>query len=39
MTTPLSDELPAATREKLERCGLDYSPTLIARNLHALFGS
>ena len=33
------DELPAATREKLERCGLDYSPALIARNLHALLGS
>lgn len=32
------DRLPAATREKLERCGLDYSPTLIARNLHALLG-
>ena len=33
------DGLPAATREKLERCGLDYSPALIARNLHALLGS
>ena len=29
-------ELAAATREKLARCGLDYSPALIARNLHAL---
>jgi epoxyqueuosine reductase len=27
-----------AVREKLARCGLDYSPTLIARNLHALLG-
>ncbi|HEX5643076.1 MAG TPA: 4Fe-4S double cluster binding domain-containing protein [Thermoleophilia bacterium] len=33
------DGLPATTREKLERCGLDYSPTLIARNLLALLGS
>jgi epoxyqueuosine reductase len=31
--------LPPATREKLERCGLDYSPALIARNLNALLGS
>ena len=29
-------ELPPATREKLERCGLDYDPRLIARNLRAL---
>lgn len=29
-------ELGAATRDKLSRCGLDYSPTLIARNLRAL---
>ena len=28
----------AETREKLARCGLDYSPALIARNLHALLG-
>lgn len=33
-----ADKLSAATREKLERCGLDYSPALIARNLHALLG-
>ena len=31
-------EFGAAAREKLARCGLDYSPTLIARNLHALLG-
>jgi epoxyqueuosine reductase len=30
--------LPAATRGKLERSGLDYSPVLIARNLRALLG-
>lgn len=29
-------ELPAGTRAKLERCGLDYEPQLIARNLRAL---
>jgi len=29
-------ELAAATLDKLERCGLDYSPDLIARNLTAL---
>ncbi|MEI6448678.1 MAG: 4Fe-4S double cluster binding domain-containing protein [Actinomycetes bacterium] len=29
-------ELAAATLAKLERCGLDYSPELIARNLRAL---
>ena len=29
-------ELGLATRAKLERCGLDYSPALIARNLRAL---
>ena len=33
-----ADGLGAATREKLSRCGLDYSPTLIARNLTALLG-
>ena len=33
--TPSAD-LPAGTRAKLERCGLDYDPRLIARNLHAL---
>ena len=32
-------ELAAATREKLVRCGLDYAPGLIARNLHALLGA
>jgi epoxyqueuosine reductase len=32
-------QLSAATRDKLERCGLDYSPDLIARNLTALFGA
>ena len=31
--------LAAVTREKLARCGLDYSPELIARNLHALLGA
>lgn len=30
--------LPAATRAKLERCGLDYSPKIIARNVRALLG-
>ncbi len=29
-------DLGPAVRERLGRCGLDYSPTLIARNLHAL---
>jgi epoxyqueuosine reductase len=29
----------AATREKLARCGLDYSPELIARNLRVLLGA
>jgi epoxyqueuosine reductase len=29
-------DLPPKTREKLARCGLDYSATLIARNLRAL---
>jgi len=33
-----AEELGAATRQKLARCGLDYSPALIARNLHALIG-
>jgi epoxyqueuosine reductase len=28
-----------ATRAKLERCGLDYSPTLIARNIRVLLGA
>jgi hypothetical protein len=28
----------AATRTKLERCGLDYSAELIARNLRAALG-
>jgi epoxyqueuosine reductase len=31
-------EVGAETRDKLARCGLDYSPAVIARNLHALFG-
>jgi epoxyqueuosine reductase len=29
------EELAASTRAKLTRCGLDYSPALIARNLRA----
>jgi epoxyqueuosine reductase len=29
-------ELGVSTQTKLARCGLDYSPALIARNLHAL---
>jgi len=33
-----ADEVAAETREKLVRCGLDYSPALIARNLRALLG-
>jgi epoxyqueuosine reductase len=33
-----SGELAEETREKLARCGLDYSPKLIARNLRALIG-
>ena len=35
LAAPPSD-LPAPTREKLARCGLDYSAALIARNLRAL---
>jgi hypothetical protein len=31
-----SGDAGAAARSKLERCGLDYSPALIARNLRAL---
>jgi epoxyqueuosine reductase len=31
--------LSAATRKKLERCGLDYSPAIIARNLRVLLGA
>jgi len=31
-------ELDAATREKLERCGLDYLPAVVARNLRLLLG-
>jgi epoxyqueuosine reductase len=34
--TPVG-EADAETRGKLARCGLDYSPALIARNLRALF--
>ena len=34
-----AEELAPATREKLARCGLDYSPALIARNLIALIGA
>ncbi len=30
--------LAAATREKLARCGLDYSAALVARNIRALIG-
>jgi epoxyqueuosine reductase len=30
------DGFATGTREKLDRCGLDYSPALIARNLRAL---
>jgi epoxyqueuosine reductase len=33
--TPIQ-ELPTTTRHKMQRCGLDYSPQLIARNLRAL---
>ncbi len=33
--TPPAD-LPEETRDKMRRCGLDYSPQLIARNLRAL---
>ncbi len=33
-----ADELPADARAKLARCGLDYDPRLIARNLRALAG-
>jgi len=33
--TPSAD-LPAGTRARLRRCGLDYDPGLIARNLRAL---
>jgi epoxyqueuosine reductase len=31
-----SGDAGAGAQSKLERCGLDYSPALIARNLHAL---
>ncbi len=34
-----AEALATETREKLARCGLDYSPTLIARNLVALIGA
>jgi epoxyqueuosine reductase len=33
-----SSDVSPATRAKLGRCGLDYSPALISRNLHALLG-
>ena len=36
LTAAERSELTAATLGKLERCGLDYSPDLIARNLTAL---
>jgi epoxyqueuosine reductase len=36
--TPAGD-LASETRDKLARCGLDYSPALIARNLRALIGA
>jgi epoxyqueuosine reductase len=39
LTATPGSRLAAATREKLVRCGLDYSPVLIARNLHALLGA
>ena len=39
MAAAPSSTLPAATRAKLARCGLDYSPDLIARNLGALIGA
>ncbi len=32
-------DLGAATREKLERCGLDYLPAVVARNLRLLLGA
>ncbi len=34
-----SSELAPETSAKLARCGLDYSPTLIARNIAALLPS
>jgi epoxyqueuosine reductase len=34
-----SPDLSPQTREKLERCGLDYSAALIARNLRALLST
>jgi epoxyqueuosine reductase len=33
-----SGDVDRAVRAKLERCGLDYSPSLISRNLYALLG-
>jgi epoxyqueuosine reductase len=39
LTAAPPETLAAATREKLARCGLDYSSTLIARNLRALAGA
>lgn len=36
LTATPPHELALTTRDKLARCGLDYSPALIARNLHAL---
>lgn len=35
--TPHAD-LPSATLAKLRRCGLDYAPSPMARNLHVLLG-
>lgn len=34
-----AEQRAAATRERLARCGLDYSPALIARNLAVLLGA
>ena len=39
LATTDRSELAAGTLAKLERCGLDYSPDLIARNLRALLGT
>lgn len=38
LASTTTGRLAPETRGKLERCGLDYSPTLIARNLPALIG-
>ncbi len=36
LTATPSSRLSPETAAKLERCGLDYSPALIARNIAAL---